>query len=239
LIEVAANGSGHHANRSLESLLHELAATIKRRRAERPFFIELAGTPRAGKTTLLTALADALRQRGLRVDTVDRSATGCPIPDKRDPSFNFWTFLATLLQILEAQSDDTDVVVIDRGIVDAACWTDWHRVTGCLTEDEHRTIEEFMLLPRWTRALNLVLVMTTEPAVAVEREAAEGGRRGRGQIVNPDTLGAFNESIDRVRARFDQRYPLVRVDTTQLAPDAVMHRLIAAALERWPSVNSA
>jgi predicted ATPase len=239
LADAAANDAAGHGHRSLESLVHELAVVIRRQRAEQPFFIELAGTPRAGKTTMLAALAGALRRRDLRVETVDESAGGCPILDKHDPLFNVWTFLATLLQLLGAQRGETDVVVVDRGIVDAACWMDWHRGTGCLTDDEHRAIEDFILHPRWAPVVNLVLVMTTEPAVAVERELAAGGRISPGQIVNADTLVAFNASIDRVCARFDRRYSLVGVDTTQLAPDAVLHSLIAAALEHWRIVKSA
>jgi thymidylate kinase len=223
----------------LERLVHELAVTIEQRRAERPFLIELAGTPRAGKTTALTALADALRQCDLHVETVDESASGCPIPDKRDPLFNVWTFLTTLRQLLRARHADTDVVVIDRGIVDAACWMDWYRATGGLLEDEHRAIEDFILLPRWTKDLNLVLIMTTEPDVAVEREAAGRGGRNHGQIVNHDTLGEFNASVRRVHARCNGRYPLVGVDTTRLSPDGVLHGIVAAALKQCLPVGTA
>jgi hypothetical protein len=96
-----------------------------------------------------------------------------------------------------------------------------------------------MLLPRWTGALNLVLVMTTAPAVAVDRDAIQRSRRGPGRIVNTETLRAFNASVDRVRARFDRHCPLVGLDTTMLARDAVLHSLIAAVLQRWPPVNPA
>jgi hypothetical protein len=160
-------------------------------RAGKPFFIELAGTPRAGKTTALTDLASMLRDNDLRVETVDESAGGCPVPHKRDPDYNLWTFLTTLTQIVEARHADTDVVLIDRGIVDAVCWMDWYLVTGALTITEYHTIEKFAMLPRWERVMDLVLVLTTDPPVAIERDSGERPARP-GRIVNPDTLGEFN-----------------------------------------------
>jgi thymidylate kinase len=232
LVEATVSAAGDRESTSLHRLARALAAAIERRNAEQPFYIELAGTPRAGKTTVLTRLAKLLRDRDLHVETVDESANGCPIPDKCNPFFNVWTFCTTLRQVLAARHTGTDVVLIDRGIVDAACWMDWYRVTGSLSVDDHHAIETFVLHPLWARAMDLVLVMKADPAVATEREGAEREGRSLGPIVNPDILAQFNASVDRVRSRLDGRYPLVPLDTTRLGPSEVLHRLIDAALTR-------
>jgi hypothetical protein len=218
---------------SLETLALRFASARTAVPLERPFFIELAGTPRAGKTTALTALARLLLAAGTRVEVVSERALDCPMPDKRDPSFNVWTLCATLTQVLEAQYGDTDFVLIDRGLVDAACWMDWYRATGRLTAAEHRIIERFVLLRRWTATLGLVLVMTVEPAVALARDVTETAALLPGPIMNDRTLTEFNLSLRRVHDRFKWRSPLVEIDTSRLAPDDVLRCVMDAALERF------
>jgi stage III sporulation protein SpoIIIAA len=104
VIEATVRAAGDRAeSASLHGLARGLTCALARRADERPFFVELAGTPRAGKTTVLTNLARMLRDRDLRVALVDESASGCPIPDKRSPKFNVWTFCEMLQRVLEAQ----------------------------------------------------------------------------------------------------------------------------------------
>ncbi len=217
----------------LETLARRLACTRKTGRPERPFFIELAGTPRAGKTTAVTALARALMATGLRVATVTERAAECPISDKRHPFFNIWTSCSTLTEVLEAQDRSADFVLIDRGLFDAACWMDWYRKMGHLNAAEHRAIERFLLLPLWAKAIDLVLVMTAQPPVAMEREFAAKAAQGPSQIMNDSTLRAFNSSVHPLRARLRRDFSLVHVDTSRATPDEVLRCLLEAALARF------
>lgn len=218
---------------SLKAVAATVARARKAGRAEQPFFVELAGTPRAGKTTALTALVRTLQAEGLRVETVTERAAECPIVDKRHPFFNVWTSCTTLAQVLAAQDRSTDFVLIDRGLIDAVCWMDWYRATGCLSATERRTIEQFLLLPLWSRAIDLVVVMTTEPAVAMRRELAAGGAGGASRIMNDAMLREFNQSVERVRVRLQQDHRLVSLDTSQLKPAEVLQRLLRTVLARF------
>jgi thymidylate kinase len=216
----------------LEGLAHELALAFRtERRPGRPFLIELAGTPRAGKTTAMTALTELLRAQELHVETVTERAVECPMKDKRHPYYNVWTSCRTLELVLEAQDRTPDFVLVDRGLYDAACWMEWYRSTGILTGKEHQAIERFVLLPRWARVIGLVAVMRVDPDVAIERERAQSGAQAPSQIINSDTLGEFNESLRRVRRR-RRDLPLVELDTSRAAPDEVVRSLLRTALDR-------
>jgi thymidylate kinase len=225
--------SSTHTLPSLKTVAATVARARKAGRAEQPFFVELAGTPRAGKTTALTALVRTLQREGLRVETVTERAAECPILDKRHPFFNVWTSCTTLAQVLAAQDRSADFVLIDRGLIDAVCWMDWYRTTGDLSAAERRTIEQFLLLPLWARAIDLVVVMTTEPAVAMERELAAGGAGGASRIMNDAMLREFNQSVDRVRGRLQQDHRLVSMDTSQMKPAEVVQRLLRTVLTRF------
>lgn len=221
---------------SVERLAHTLATAARDARPHgRPFLVELAGTPRAGKTTTMDALTLCLRRQGLEVGTVTEQAAECPLRNKRNPFYNVWTACSTLAGVLEARDAATHVVVVDRGLFDAACWMDWYRETGQLTGDECETIERFLLLPRWASVGGLVVALTTDPAVALEREWTQGiGWDPRGvpsSIMNDSTLTQFNEAVRRVRARRSELAP-VHVDTSMLSPDDVLCAVMQAALDR-------
>ena len=98
----------------------------------RPCIVELAGTPRAGKTTAMHGLAGRLESTDFRVEVVEEQAARCPVWSKRDPEFNIWTVCTTLAQTIEASYNNAHVILIDRGIFDALCWMDWYANLGCI-----------------------------------------------------------------------------------------------------------
>ncbi|HYW25559.1 MAG TPA: hypothetical protein VE953_15425 [Terriglobales bacterium] len=216
-----------HVVESVERLAH----AIRRRRSAQPFFIELAGTPRAGKTTALKSLAALLQNCDVIVKTVDESAHRCPIPDKRHPAFNLWTCRTTVHEILEAQRGDGRVVLIDRGVADAECWFDWHETRlDSPARVDRTTLNLTSLAPR-VPAMDLVLVMETDPAVAMQRDGNGSAGSKAGQIMNPVTLAELNASIDRTVKRYEALLPLERLDTTHLTEHEVVSQLIDRALK--------
>src|ERR1035438_5336908 len=95
--------------------------------ARKPIVFEFAGVPKAGKTTILNALAGFLKRCKFRVEIVVERASVCPIKDKADANFNVWTACTTLAQILEKTQDpprpeDPHILILDRGLFDSLCW---------------------------------------------------------------------------------------------------------------------
>jgi len=86
---------------------------ILRRQARRPFVLEITGTPKAGKTTLITLLKDFLRECGWRVHVLEERAGLCPLPMKGHFFFNSWTTGAMLAGLLDATDRDDDLVILD------------------------------------------------------------------------------------------------------------------------------
>jgi predicted NUDIX family phosphoesterase/thymidylate kinase len=182
--------------------------------SRRPFFVEFAGTPKAGKTTALDHMDRILRRNGYRVRIVSERASASPLGNKHDPLFNVWTASLTLSQIIESQDRDDHVVLIDRGIFDALCWMDWFRTVGRLTPDEHDTIAAFLSLNRIRRLTDLVFVLTVSPDTALDREMAGHLTRRTGAIMNTGTLQDLSASIDRVRSLRGVDFHCVHIDTT-------------------------
>jgi hypothetical protein len=190
----------------------------------RPFVIEFAGTPRAGKTTALRRLEPWLEQLGHRVGVIDERARECKVPYKRHPDFNLWTASATVAAIIEARYSGHDVLLVDRGPFDTLTWMDWYRRIGLLADEEHDAIHRYFGGPTLARMIDLVLVMTVDPDEALHRERAAGLSRTPGPIINSATLHTINDSIDAVtHCRPDFRHE--RLDTTLTDEAATFRRV--------------
>lgn len=82
--------SGRLAQERAEKLLEEAREVSKlcRAQARRPFVLELAGTPKAGKSTPLGVLRDFLEHAGFEVSVMKERAAECPVAMKGHFFFN-------------------------------------------------------------------------------------------------------------------------------------------------------
>lgn len=230
-----SNWTPHDPTRSGDADSDEDAATPP----ARPCIVELAGTPRAGKTTAMHGLARRLRKRDLRVEVVEEQATRCPVWSKRDPDFNIWTACKTLAQTIEASYNDAHVILIDRGAFDALCWMDWYAKLGCIGPDEQRAIDGLLTLRTLKEKIDLVVVMTVAPEEALRRELAAGPNGSPGSIVNPETLRMINDSIAAVTAARSDDFRLFPMDTTRRDPRQTLDRIARAVQARLRSPAAA
>jgi hypothetical protein len=196
----------------------------ERSASPRPFVIELAGTPRAGKTTALHGLIPRFVEVGYGVEVVTERAGFSPVPSKRDLDFNRWTAHSTAAEIIRARHAGKEVVLVDRGLFDVLVWMDWFWRGEKLSTDSHRTIDAYYRGEMCQSGIDLVLVMTVDPDEALSREKMAGSP-GAGPIMNPGTLSDINESIDIVMLRTGEDFPLVHVPTTGLTPSETLRRV--------------
>ena len=146
------------------------AASVKERLSlggKRPLFLEFAGTPKSGKTTVISCLDLFLRRNGFKVKWLVERASTSPISNKQHMFFNVWTAATTLSSMLAAMEDDVDVIIMDRGIYDAIAWMVFLRSIGRLQDAELEKIKAFLLLPRWRDLIDIVFVMKVEPHIAL------------------------------------------------------------------------
>lgn len=117
--------------KKLESLAQEVLKLKNLHRQRRPIIIEFCGSPKAGKTSSITALNIFLKRNGFKTVVLTERASVCPISDKQSPVFNVWTCSATINEINEKMDkansggESIDVILCDRGIFDALCWCKW------------------------------------------------------------------------------------------------------------------
>lgn len=187
--------------------------TVIRRQARRPFVVELAGTPKAGKTTVISMLENFFDGCGYKVRVIRERAPACPLPMKGHFFFNTWTTTSMLGELLEVIDTDDDVVILDRGLFDALVWLDLQRKRDQITEDEQRVFESFVRLDRWRKLIDVVVILHASPGVAMGRENNGHLVQRAGSMMNPDSLAMFNGRLDETAQRCEQVFAFHRVNT--------------------------
>lgn len=197
---------------------------IVRRQARRPFIVELAGTPKAGKTSVVASVESFFDRCGYRVHVLRERAASCPLSMKGHFFFNTWTTASMLAELLEVIDTDNDVVILDRGFFDALVWLDLQAQREQISAEERAVFEQFVRLDRWRTLVDAVVVLRVTPKVALEREGKGHIIERRGSLMNETSLNAFNASLDRTTDRAATWFALHLVP----ADDEADAKLVAA-----------
>lgn len=87
-----------------------------------PIFVELLGTPKSGKTTLLKNLRGLFHNNELEIFTRRETAEYNPV-EKESKQYDLWMVLELFRNLSEDISNKQGrIVVYDRGIIDRLTW---------------------------------------------------------------------------------------------------------------------
>ena len=189
-------------------------AKLFRDQARRPFVLELAGTPKAGKSTQLGILRDFLKQAGFEVSVMKERAADCPIAMKGHFFFNVWTSTTMLAQVLANLDTRAELLILDRGFFDSLVWLELQYQRGQVSDDEKKIFEKFMLLKRWRKLTDHTVLLTANADVAMERENLGQIVPRAGSIMNPRELSNYNELLEKVQTQHGDAFDVTVVDTT-------------------------
>lgn len=181
---------------------------------KRPLIIEFAGTPKAGKTTCVNAIAKFLQKKKISVHIVTERASVCPIANKHHLYFNTWTGVTSLSQMLESKEKQSNVIILDRGLFDTLVWMDFLQVWQAVTPDDLNKIESFFLLNRWTSLIDIVVTLSVDPNIALEREFKDQILREPGSIMNKANLEGYNSSLYKAMEKYKDKFNILHIDTT-------------------------
>lgn len=176
----------------------------------RPLFIELTGTPKSGKSSCIDNVSHFFRRSGYKVLAPTEGVS------KRTPYFlkenltdyNAWSACYALMHVLEGlhHSDQHDIAILDRGLFDALVWFELLTTQGQIDPADCDAIHNFLLLPRWREALDLVVLFLAEPVTSMRRENEGRLIAKRGRAMNPEFLGQLNVAYESVRSKYSDAF---------------------------------
>lgn len=220
-----------HIN-TLETIAKEILELKKNLGLRRPLVIEFCGTPKAGKTTTISALNIFLKRNDFRTVVIGEMASVCQIPNKTDFFFNSWNLFNSMAEIIKQLAlgeSKTDIILIDRAIFDAMCWFKW-LVTNpvknpYINNDQYDTFYNFLInTDMWIKHIDLVYIFKTKPAEALKREFAELLTNKTGSIMNLKVLESYNKSISEIKSQLESKFRNIQeYDTTNQDPNQVSY----------------
>jgi predicted NUDIX family phosphoesterase len=191
---------------ALEARAAHLRELLDKEFARRAFVLEFAGTPKSGKSTSVEAARHFFARNGFRVHVLAERAAMCPIPMKGHLFFNTWCMASMLAELLANFETETDLIIVDRGLMDSLVWLVMQKARGEITATDASCFESFVLLDRWVSLIDLALVLYVDPDEALKRERSQCIATADGSIMNRNMLtaisGVVDDAVNRYRAKF-------------------------------------
>lgn len=194
----------------------------------RPFFIELTGSPSAGKTTIIKELDKLFRRHGLRVLIPQEGAEVIRHVSRSTPVYNVRTGLYALSMLIDqANNHSYDVIIFDRCIFDAYCWMIYWREKEKINSGEQKIIQSFFLSRLWTDFIDVAYFVVCDAKVAMKREQRLMLTNKFGETTNPKTLKVLEERYREAYNQLSPKYPQLQLIDTTTMSERAMVKLIA------------
>lgn len=225
----------------LEGRFHRILSRLRELRRHHPtmmlvLVVEFWGTPKAGKSTMLTMARDFMKRLGAKVTARPEGAEVVDLP-RTTPHYNLQTCRYALTELFTHLFGDWEIVLLDRALKDGEVWMDYWLGKGLLTEADHHALVAAYNTRIYRDLFDLHICMVCEPETALERELAHAISKMEGETMNPKTLVALREIHDRVwtRSRGADDPKMVWHDSSKETPietsEAILNA-IADAFER-------
>ena len=210
--------------KELEILASEVLKLKQEREQRRPLLIEFCGSPKAGKSTTISALNIFLKRNGFKTIVLTERASISPIENKLHPYFNIWTLTSAIAEIVKHLSmgvGKVDIIISDRGIFDALSWFHWlnenpKKENPYLDDKTFNDLQTFVLMDMWRDSLDIVYIFTVKPETSIKREYSNLLTEKRGTIMTEQVLGGFNSSILKVKSLHGDKFRNVQIIETDI-----------------------
>ena len=178
-----------------------------------PIMIELLGTPKSGKTTLVTSMESLFKKGNVPVDKKRETAEYNPIEDRTIEEYNLWMIMELMKNLtVDTASKEQKVIIYDRGLLDRIPWLDTSVHDGSFPAEDARYFKGVFGTKFMEKYKPITYGFITSPEVSILRK----GKPGR--LVNNETLTVYNNHLkasEPFLRRSSERFKMVRTDTYQ------------------------
>ena len=176
--------------------------------SRKPFMVEFSGTPEAGKTSTISAVADILRSANYKVITLRESVESLPCEIAKGAFHaNMWMHFITQAGILKAVHSNADIALIDRGVVDSEFYGQKFLTEGGCSKEDYEEFEK-MFLKCLKPDLFITLMVTPEESIK--------RRGGEGRLVNKEYVRKYNEAYLKFFAKINYPKEIISTDRKEL-----------------------
>jgi len=222
------------------------------KKLDRPFFIELAGPPNAGKDTQSKILIEYFRNiRGYKAIEIQETYSKCTVEGLELYQRYLWALLETIKTLLYDRPTRFDVVIINRGIFDLLAMLNFHYSQNHCTAKERKAIADFLLLPIWRQVVDVIFLMPINPQHSIEREEEEQRKtvaalahsfdplsipKPPQRIVNENILSQLNDAYKNAYQQYGKLFNRIHVleDVGSLSVEETARSLLEKIYDNMP-----
>lgn len=188
---------------SIEILKAQAEDLREKSTLRKPVVIEFCGSPKSGKSTCIDAIKNVLRDCKYNVYVIHEKAKCCPIYNKFDPMFNFWTVTNTINDLMVqldnnyafSTSEKIDVILIDRGILDSLIWFKWLQSNNAISSKQYSRLYSMITMDRVKRSIDKTFIFKIDSEHSLLREPGSYYTENNSGIMNKDVLEGFNKAM--------------------------------------------
>lgn len=180
----------------------------------KPIVIEFCGSPKSGKSTCIEAIKNILRECNYNVYVIHEKAKICPITNKFNPMFNFWTVTNTINELMEiidlnymySAKDKIDVILVDRGIYDSLIWFKWLELNNAISKKQFDSLYHTLSLDKIKRKIDKIFIFESDIDESLNREPGSTFTSKKSIIMNEEVLNSFNKSMSIVYNNYSKYF---------------------------------
>ena len=178
-----------------------------------PIFIELVGTAKSGKTTLMKSFESLLEKSKIPYEKRRETAEYNPIENKDLEEYNIWMIMELFKNLSEDTSNETPrIIFYDRGILDRLPWIDYATEEGSMSELDSEILKKLYCADFSNKYKPLTYGFLTSPELSVFRK----GKPGR--LVNVENVEKFNRHFLKEQSflkKASKKYSFMETDPYQ------------------------
>ena len=192
--------------------------------------IEFSGTPDAGKTTLINSVCEHLRSSGINVIHLGE-ANGEELPPQNlrgSLDYNKWVGINACNGIMQALSQNPDLIIADRGFLDFRFWNYFYQSTGKATPQEVQNLQNETFFQNRDLVPDLFVAITVSLEEALKRNP--NLEKKQDWVIEHNSLfESFYESYNG---------PKFKMDTSGLSKENVLNKSLELIFKTFPEFRT-
>ncbi len=174
---------------------------------ENPIFIELAGTPKSGKTTLANAINEMFKSKEINFQIRQTNTELNPIKNISSEEYNIWTLASIVRNLSEdLANQEPRIVLYDGGIISCIPWLDNSVVNGSVSIHDEKILNSFFDTDFMEGYNPLLYNFFMSPKISIGR---------KGKDVDLENIKSYNRFLLQEQNEIQlhsQRYHFVETD---------------------------
>ena len=194
-----------------------------------PYVIEFTGTPRTGKTTTIDSLEDFFKKGGFKTSVLEEFTTSKKykqeiyphLKDQYKNVINTEIPKYVLNQLEEEISKNSDIIIVDRSLLDRLIWANRLYINNGFTKEEYQEYKN-LYIPLINKYINLIIGTYTDSLTSVKRDYKANLSIEDRRFLNVKNVDEYNYSFSNIELLSKEKsINLYKVDTTDKDIDEV------------------